>query len=134
MKKIHFLTIILICFAQLLSAQQKGKEVIIPSSLEITKNKWIKTHEKYGTIHLEFKKDSTYTVICLLKPDKPISGTFSLRGNLLIFETDSSCKMKAEYIIAITKESLNFTMKEDQCNGRNEIIPGIWKTIKTLKH
>ncbi|HUX57958.1 MAG TPA: hypothetical protein VMV77_13350 [Bacteroidales bacterium] len=129
MEKTIFFTIILICFAQLLPAQQAGK-VQVSSTLEVlTKHPWVKTHDQFGTVQLEFTKDLTYTVT-LKSNNETITGTFSLKGDLLTFETDSSCRMKGEYTISVIKETVTFILKEDQCSGRNEITPGIWKALK----
>ncbi|MDP3003339.1 MAG: hypothetical protein Q8N38_09450 [Bacteroidales bacterium] len=128
MKRIIFFTIFLICFVQLLPAQQK-KEVEISSSFKmLTNHTWLKTHEELGAFQLEFKKDSTYTVT--MKSNELISGTFSLIGNTLTFVTDSRCQKNALYTITVTEETVNFIKKEDQCEGRNEIVPGIWKALK----
>lgn len=130
MKKTIFLTIFLLCFVHLISAQQ-NKELKISSVFSmLIKHTWIKTHEKFGTVQLEFKKDSTYTVMLITRSNEPISGKFSLKGNILIFETDSSCKMKASYTVTFTNETVNFIKKDDQCEGRSEIVPGIWKALK----
>ena len=129
MKKIVFLTIAIICFAQLLTAQQKEKEQTSPVMKMLASHSWVKTHEQLGDIKLSFKKDLTYKVKIVSRNDS-ITGTFSLRGDLLTFETDSNCTMKAEYTISVTKETVNFTKKEDPCSGRNEITPGTWKASK----
>lgn len=129
MKKTIFFTIIIACYTHSLTAQQKEK-VQAPSALkELTSHAWIKTHEPLGDVLLEFKSDLTY-VVKLKANNDSISGTFSLKGDLLTFETDSNCATKAEYTISVTKETLNFIKKEDQCNGRNEITPGTWKSSK----
>ena len=128
MKKTIFFTIMFISFIQLLPAQKPGK-VKVPSTLEIlTKHSWVKTHDQLGTVQLEFTKDLIYTVT-LKSNNETIKGTFSLKGDLLTFETDSSCRMKGEYTISVTKETVTFVQKEDQCSGRNEITPGIWKAL-----
>jgi hypothetical protein len=129
MKNTVFLTIVLICFVKLLPAQQTGK-VQVSSTLEIlTKHPWVKIHDQFGTVQLEFTKDLTFTVT-LKSNNETIRGTFSLKGDLLTFETDSQCQEKGEYTITVTEETLNFVKKVDQCNGRNEITPGIWKVPK----
>ena len=129
MKKTIFLIAFLICFVPLLSAQQTGK-VQASSSLEIlTKHPWVKTNDQFGTAQLEFTKDLTFTVT-LKSNNEAITGTISLKGELLNFETDSSCQEKGVYTITVTEETLNLTKKEDPCNGRNEIAPCIWKALK----
>jgi len=129
MKKTIFFTIILISFIQLLPAQETGK-VKVSSALEmLTKHPWVKIHDQLGTVQLEFTKDLTYTVT-LKSSNETIKGTFSLKGDLLTFETDSSCNMKGKYTISVAKETITFVLKEDQCSGRNEITPGVWKTLK----
>jgi hypothetical protein len=129
MKKTIFLTIFLISFVQLLTAQKTGK-VQAFSALEIlSKHPWVKTNDQFGTAQLEFTKDLTFTVT-LKSNNESITGTFSLKEDLLTFETDSSCDEKGEYTITVTEENLNFIKKEDPCNGRNEIAPGIWKALK----
>jgi archaellum component FlaF (FlaF/FlaG flagellin family) len=129
MKKTIFFIAFLICFVQLLTAHQTGK-VQVPSALEIlTKHPWVTTNDQFGTVQLEFIKDLTFTVT-LKSNNVTITGTFSLKGESLTFETDSSCQEKGEYTIKVTEEVLNLIKKEDQCNGRNEIAPGIWKVLK----
>lgn len=127
MKKTILLTIS-ICFAQLLTAQQNQKDQTSSVMKMLTSHSWVKTHEELGDVQLEFKADFTYMV--RLSGEGSISGKFSLKGDLLTFETDSSCATKAEYTIKVTKETVNFTKKEDSCMGRNEITPGIWKAGK----
>jgi hypothetical protein len=129
MKNAVLLTIVFLCFARLLPAQQTGK-VQVSSTLEILiKHPWVKTHDQFGTVQLEFTKDLTFTVT-LKSNNETITGTFSLSGDLLTFETDSQCQGKGEYTITVTEETLNFIKKADQCSGRNEITPGIWKVPK----
>jgi len=130
MKRTIFLTTILICFVQLLIAQQKNEVQISSAFSKLTKNAWVKTDERLGTVQMEFKRDSSYTVMLTVRPNETITGKFSLKGDLLTFETDSSCEMKAEYTVTFTNETVNFLKKEDQCIGRNEITPGIWKSLK----
>lgn len=128
MKKTSILTIFLICFVQLLPAQQK-KEVQISSELSmLIKHKWVKTHETFGTFQLEFKKDSTFSVT--KESNELITGSFSLKEDTLTIVNDSRCQTIAIYAITVTEETLSFIKKEDVCEGRNEILPGIWKALK----
>jgi hypothetical protein len=132
MKRTTFFTIFLICFVQLLTAQQK-KEAQISSTLEmITKHPWVKTHDQLGTVQLEFSKDLTF-VTTLKSNNATITGTFSLKGDSLTFETDSSCGVIGKYTISITNETLTFILKEDQCTGRNEISPGMWTAFNNIQ-
>ena len=129
MKKTIFFIAFLICFVQLLSAQQTGKGQASAALVILTKHPWVTTNDQFGTVQLEFTKDLSFTVT-LKSSNEIIKGTFSLKGQLLTFETDSSCQVKGEYTITVTEETLTFIKKEDPCNGRNEIAPGIWKVLK----
>jgi hypothetical protein len=132
MKNVVFLTIILSCFVTLLPAQQSEK-VQASSTLEmLTKHPWVKTHDQLGTVQLEFSKDLTF-VTTLKSNNATITGTFSLKGDSLTFETDSSCGVIGKYTISITNETLTFILKEDQCTGRNEISPGMWTAFNNIQ-
>jgi hypothetical protein len=124
MKKQINLTLILICSVQILIAQQNTSSVM----KMLVKQTWTKSHEQLGTITLAFKADSTYTVVGI--PDNTIKGVFSLRSDVLTFENENSCDSKGIYTITVTDETLNFALKEDACEGRNIITPGIWKASK----
>jgi len=124
MKKQINLTLILICSVQILIAQQNTSSVM----KMLVKQTWTKSHEQLGTITLAFKADSTYTVVGI--PDNTIKGVFSLRSDVLTFENENSCDSKGIYTITVTDETLNFALKEDACEGRNMITPGIWKASK----
>ena len=124
MKKHFILTLILICLVQILIAQQNTSSVM----KMLVKHSWTKNHEQLGTITLAFKSDSTYTVVGI--PDDTIKGVFSLKSDVLTFENENSCNSKGIYTIAVTDETLNFVLKEDACEGRNMITPGIWKASK----
>jgi ABC-type uncharacterized transport system auxiliary subunit len=124
MKKQINLTLILICSVQILIAQQNTSSAM----KMLVKQTWTKSHEQLGTITLAFKADSTYTVVGI--PDNTIKGVFSLRSDVLTFENENSCDSKGIYTITVTDETLNFVLKEDACDGRNMITPGIWKASK----
>jgi hypothetical protein len=124
MKKHIILTLILICSVQILIAQQKTSSVM----RMLVKHTWTKSHEEMGTITLAFKADSTYTVAGIR--DDTIKGVFSLKSDVLTFENENSCSSKGIYTITVTDETLNFIAKEDDCEGRNLITPGIWKASK----
>lgn len=121
MKKHIILTLILICSVEILIAQQNTSSVM----KMLVKHTWTKSHEELGTITLAFKADSTYTVEGI--PDDTIKGVFSLKSDVLTFENENSCDSKGIYSITVTDETLNFVLKEDACEGRNIITPGIWK-------
>ena len=124
MKKQIILTLILICSFQILIAQQNTSSVM----KMLVKHTWTKSHEELGTITLSFKADSTYTVVGI--PEDTIKGVFSLKSDVLTFENENSCDSKGIYTVNVTDETLNFVLKEDACNGRNMITPGIWKASK----
>ena len=124
MKKHIILTLILICSLQVLIAQQSTSSVM----KMIVKHAWVKSHEQLGTITLAFKADSTYTVAGI--PDDTIKGVFSLKSDVLTFENENSCHSKGIYTVTVTDETLTFVLKEDACEGRNMITPGIWKASK----
>jgi hypothetical protein len=124
MKKHIILTLILICSVQILIAQQNTSLVM----KMLVKHTWTKSHEQLGSITLAFKADSTYTVAGI--PDDTIKGVFSLKSDVLTFENENSCNSKGIYTVTITDETLNFVLKEDACEGRNMITPGIWKASK----
>ena len=94
----------------------------------LVKHTWTKSHEQLGTITLTFKADSTYTVAGI--PDDTIRGVFSLKSDVLTFENENSCDSKGIYTVTVTDETLNFVLKEDDCEGRNMITPGTWKALK----
>lgn len=121
MKKLVFFIVMFSCMVQLITAQQKNGNMIEL----LVKNSWIKTHPQLGNIEIAFKMDSTYTVKGI--PEQSISGTYSLKGSALTFETETSCQMKGEYVIAITNGTLSFTKKVDTCDGRSMLVPGVWK-------
>jgi hypothetical protein len=123
MKKHIILTLILICSVQIIIAQQKTFSVM----KMLVKHTWTKSHE-LGIITLAFKADSTYTVAGI--PNDTIKGVFSLKSDVLTFENENSCSSKGIYTITVTDETLNFITKEDDCDGRNLITPGIWKASK----
>lgn len=124
MKKHIILTLILICSLQILIAQQNTSSVM----KMLVKHSWTKNHEQLGIITLAFKADSTYTVIGI--PDDTIKGVFSLNSDVLTFENESSCNSKGIYTVTVTDETLSFVLKEDACDGRNMLTPGIWKAQK----
>ncbi len=124
MKKQINLTLILICSVQILMAQQNTSS----DMKMLVKHTWTKSHEQMGTIMLAFKADSSYTVVGI--PDDTIKGVFSLRSDVLTFENENSCNSKGIYKITVTDETLNFVLKEDACEGRNIITPGVWKALK----
>jgi len=94
----------------------------------LVKHSWTKSHEQLGTITLAFKADSTYTVAGI--PDDTINGVYSLKSDVLTFENENSCDSRGIYSITVTDETLTFVLKEDDCDGRNMITPGIWKASK----
>jgi hypothetical protein len=98
----------------------------------LTKHPWVKTHDQLGTVQLEFSKDLTF-VTTLKSNNATITGTFSLKGDSLTFETDSSCGVTGKYTISVTKETLTFILKEDQCTGRNEVSPGVWIAFNNIQ-
>jgi hypothetical protein len=124
MKKHIIFTLILICLVQILIAQQNTSSIM----KMLVKHSWTKGHEQLGTITLAFKADSTYTVAGI--PDDTIKGVFSLKSDVLTFENENSCNSKGIYTVTVTDETLNFVLKEDACEGRNMITPGIWKASK----
>jgi hypothetical protein len=124
MKKHIILALILIWSGQILIAQQNTSSVMSM----LVKHTWAKNHEQLGTITLAFKSDSTYTVAGI--PNDTIKGVFSLKSTVLTFENENSCNSKGVYTVTVTDETLNFILKEDACEGRNMITPGIWKASK----
>lgn len=124
MKKYIILTLILIFSMKIGIAQQNTSSVM----KMLVKHTWEKSHEQLGTISLRFKADSTYTVAGI--PDDTIKGVFTLKSDVLTFENENSCNSKGIYTITVTDETLNFILKEDGCEGRNMITPGIWKAKK----
>jgi hypothetical protein len=124
MKKHIILTLILICSVQILIAQQETSSVM----KMLVKHTWAKSHEQLGTINLAFKADSTYTVAGIR--DDTIKGVFSLKSDVLTFENENSCNSKGIYTVTVTDETLTFILKEDDCEGRKIITPGIWKASK----
>lgn len=124
MKRHIILTLILLCSVHFLIAQQNTSSVM----KMLVKHTWTKSHEQLGTITLAFKVDSTYTVEGI--PDDTIKGVFSLKSDVLTFENENSCNSKGIYTVTVTDETLNFVLKEDACEGRNMITPGIWKASK----
>jgi hypothetical protein len=124
MKKHIIITLILICSVEILIAQQNTSSVM----KMLVKHSWTKSHEQLGTITLAFKADSTYTVAGI--PDDLINGVFSLKSDVLTFENENSCDSKGVYTVTVTEETLTFVLKEDDCDGRNMITPGIWKASK----
>jgi hypothetical protein len=130
MKKTIFFTIILICLVQLINAQQTEK-VQGSSAMEmLTKQPWIKTDTQYGAIQMAFTKNLTYTVT-FESNNMSIKGTFSLKKDLLTFETDDAgCGIKGEYTIKVAKATLTFVLnKEDPCNERKTSTLGVWKAV-----
>jgi hypothetical protein len=121
MKKILVLSVVFFCTVQVIIAQQKNEDLID----RLVKNTWIKAHPQSGNIEIAFKSDLTYTVKGI--PDESISGTYSLKGSELTFETETSCQGKGEYTIAIANGTLSFTKKMDTCDGRSMLVPGEWK-------
>jgi hypothetical protein len=121
MKKLVFFGVVFFCSVQVITAQQKNENRIEL----LVKNSWIKNHAQLGTVEISFKIDSTYMVMGI--PDETISGTYSLKGSALTFETETSCQMKGEYTIAIANGTLSFTKKVDTCDGRSMLVPGVWK-------
>jgi hypothetical protein len=124
MKKHIILILILICSVQILIAQQNTSSVM----KMLVKHTWTKSHEQLGIITLAFKADSSYTVAGI--PVDTIKGVFSLKSDVLTFENENSCNLKGIYTVTVTDETLNFVLKEDACEGRNMITPGIWKASK----
>jgi hypothetical protein len=124
MKKHILLTLILICSVRILVAQPNTSSVM----KMLVNHIWTKSHEQLGIISLKFKVDSTYTVAGI--PDDTIRGVFSLKSDVLTFADENSCHSKGIYTITPTDETLNFVLKEDACEGRNMITPGIWKALK----
>jgi hypothetical protein len=124
MKKHIILTLILICSFQIIIAQPNTSPVM----KMLVKHAWTKSHEQLGTITLAFKADSTYTVAGI--PDDTIRGVFSLKSDVLTFVDENSCHSKGIYTVTPTDETLSFVLKEDACDGRNMITPGIWKATK----
>jgi hypothetical protein len=124
MKKYIILTMILISSVQILNAQQNRSSVL----KKLVQHAWTKSAEQLGTVKLAFKADSTYTVEGI--PDETINGVFSLKSDVLTFVNENSCNSKGIYTVTVTDETLTFTLKEDDCTGRNMITPGTWKASK----
>jgi hypothetical protein len=123
MKKHFILTLILICSVQIVFAQQNTSSVM----KMLVSHSWTKTHEQLGTITLSFKADSTYTVEGI--PDDTVKGDFTLKSDVLTLENENSCTSKGTYTVTVTDETLTMVLKEDACEGRNQIAPGVWKAL-----
>jgi hypothetical protein len=129
MKKIILFTIILFCFVHLLHAQQPENAQDSTAMNMLTKCTWEITDTQFGSIQLTFAKNLTYTVH-IKSNNMNIKGIFSLKNDLLTFETDdANCGTKGVYTVTFAKETLTIALIQDLCDNRKASVVGVWEAL-----
>ncbi|MEM7009112.1 MAG: hypothetical protein AAF462_08270 [Thermodesulfobacteriota bacterium] len=89
---------------------------------------WEKTVNKeiIGTLELEENSKFTFTAVDSKHTDS--KGRYSLIEDEITFE-DDTCQNPGTYQYIIGKDVLTFTLKDDTCEQRAQVITGTW-TLK----
>ena len=101
------------------STEPKGDSII---------GSWEKLVENLGgMVTLSFLDNGTYTAVFTGENEASVSGTYTLSGDEITFMGDSDCpEIEGKYKYSIDNDRLTFSLIADDCEGRNEAIPGTW--------
>jgi len=100
-----------------------GDDPIAPEELLL--GTWERTTGE-GLFRLTFRADSSFTAARVVD-DTSIEGTYALEGGTLTF-FDDECgpTVGGVYQFSVTDQSLQFTVINDECSGRSDVVHGAW--------
>lgn len=118
MKKSLVLTLIVFLFIGLYGCKETSEQLSTPSYI----GTWTKTYQgQILTIVLGSDGTSTGTLGSTTLP----SGTYTVKGSEFS-ESDAKCPIPGKYNFSITGNVLTLTLISDACDGRYQIVPGVY--------
>lgn len=88
---------------------------------------WEQQIEEY-VVRLTIKEDETF-FLQVGDRSRKISGEYQIRGDVIMLVDDDCDESEGKYRVNIREGSLKFSLLNDACEGRVNVVAGEWKEV-----